>query len=110
MITIGSVRSVGHVENYTSKPDDRQSLVQTIGGVVVEDYGVVDNGEVLSMTATFDSTNYDALVLLWKNRTLSSVTLEDGSVITARVVIRSYTYADKLFPGYKKVSFELWRV
>lgn len=115
MIQIGTIKSIGRADDHNVRYDDRQQLVQVVtntgaADVVVEDYGVVDNGEVISCSAVFDSDSYDALVLLWKNRTLSSITLEDGTTFTGRVVIKGTTYYDKIMPMYKKVTLEFWRI
>lgn len=115
MIQIGNIKSI-YTENLNIVPDDRQELVkvvssQGVGGVVVEDYGVVDNGEVITLSAVFSSSDYAALSNIWKNRTLSAVTLDDGTVISsARIVIRSTSYYDTKLSGYKKVTMEVWRV
>lgn len=111
MIQIGNIKSVGHAENFNISPDDRQTLVQVVGGVTVEDYGVVDNGEVISLVATFSAADYAALVTVWKNRTLLTVTLDDGTVINnARIVLRNITYANTQMTGYKRVTMEVWRI
>mgnify|MGYP000502956627 CR=1 FL=1 len=116
MVQIGTIKSIGHTDGLSIIPDDRQTLVKTVnqngaGSVTVEDYGVVDDGEVVSFSAVFSSSDYNALVTLWKNRTAVTVTLEDGTVIaSARVVLKSAAYFDVLLPGYKKVSMEVWRV
>lgn len=116
MVTIGTIHSVGHADNYTSTPDDRQTLVKTVtstgaGSVTVEDYGVVDDGEIVSFTAVFSAADYSALVAIWKARTLSTVTFDDGTVWSnARVVIKGVSYFDSKLARYKKVQLEVWRV
>lgn len=110
-IRIGTIGSLGKTRDLEIIPDDRQALVQTIGGVVVEDYGVVADGEVISMSAIFSAADYETLKSYWSTRQLVTVTLDDGTVIqNARVVIKRVRYADDLFNAYKEVNFEVWRV
>ena len=111
MVTIGSVRSVGRSKDFETAPDDRQELVKIIGGVTVEDYGVVDDGEIISFSAIFSAADYETLKGYWSSRTLVPVILDDGRTINnARVVIRRTTYADDLLNSYKNVQIEIWRV
>lgn len=111
MVQIGNIKSVGRSDGLDIVPDDRQELVKIIGGVTVEDYGVVADGEVISFSAVFTATDYETLRDYWSSRTLVRVVLDDGKVIDdARVVVRRTTYADDLLNSYKKVQLEVWRV
>lgn len=97
-------------ENLAIVPDDRQTLVKIIGGVTVEDYGVCANGEAISVTVTLSDADWATVRGYWTNRTLVTVTLDDNTSFTGRVVVKNITYADKLLPRYKKITMELWRV
>lgn len=109
-IRIGSISSVGHAENFAIVPDDRQSLVKVIGGVVVEDYGVCADGEIFSLTANFSASDYLTLLNYWTNRTLVNVVFDDGRTVNnARIVIRGISYFDNIQNQYKKVQFEVWK-
>lgn len=107
-----TIQSIGKTKDLEIMPDDRQTLVKTIGGgVTVEDYGVCANGEVISLNAVFDATAYNTLTNYWSNRTLVNVVLDDGTIINnARIVIKSVKYYDELLNRYKTVSLEVWRV
>lgn len=108
---VGTVRSLGKTKDYELIPDDRQELVQTIGGAVVEDYGVVEAGDVVRFSATFSAADYVTLRNFWRNRTKVLATLDDGTEINdARVVIKRVQYADDMFNSYKTVELELWRI
>lgn len=115
-ISIGTVHSLGFAKDTEFIPDDRQNLVKTFNNtnqnnVVVEDYGVCANGEVISLSATFSSADYTTLKGYWSNRTLVTVTLEDGTVINnARIVIKRTQFYDAMLSGYKTVQLEIWRV
>ena len=114
-IQIGTVYSVGHADDTEFVPDDRQQLIKTVdntgnGSVTVEDYGVVSDGEVISLSAVFSSSDYATLVNYWSTRTLVTVVLDDGTTINnARVVIKRTMYYDNLMSKYKKVYMEIWK-
>lgn len=106
-----TIQSIGKTKDLEIMPDDRQQIVKVVGGVAVEDYGVCADGEIISLSAVFDASTYSTLVGYWSNRTLVTVTLDDGTVINnARVVIKSVKYYDELLNRYKTVALEVWRV
>jgi hypothetical protein len=111
-----TIKSVGRTSDLETTPDDRQTLVKTVtsagaGSVVVEDYGVVANGEVVALNANWSAADYATLKGYWSNRTKVNITLDDGTTISnARIVIKGVSYADDVLNSYKKVNFEIWRV
>lgn len=110
------IKSIGCEKDFESTPDDRIDLVKTFtsngtSNVVVEDYGVVDNGEKITATAVFSASDFNVLKTLWSARTLCEVTFNDGRIVNnARVLIRRVQYYDDLINSYKKVSLEVWLV
>lgn len=121
------IESLGRTRDFETVPDDRITLVQTVtntgaSNVVVEDYGVVANGEKISLSAIFSNADYETLKTLWSARTLCTVTFDDGRVINnARVLIRRTKYSDvanadvtkalqRKLSGYKNVTLEVWLV
>ena len=106
-----TIKSVGRTTDMEIVPDDRQEIVKTIGGVVVEDYGVVANGEIISLSAVFSENDYSTLLNYWTNRTRVTVTLDDGTIINnARIVIRRTQFANEVLNHYKKVFMEVWKI
>lgn len=109
-IRIGSISSVGHAENFSIVPDDRQSLVKVIDGVAVEDYGVCSDGEIFSLTAIFSASDYSTLLNYWTNRTHVTVVFDDGRTVNnARIVIRGVSYFDNIQNQFKRVQMEVWK-
>lgn len=105
-----TIKAVSH-DDVEYAPDDRQSIVQIIGGVTVEDYGCIDDGEVVSCECVFSASDWATISDYWKNRTRVTVTLPDSSTISnARLVVKRIQYAEKVFPQYKKVQLEIWRI
>lgn len=114
MIQIGAAKSIGHGEDYNFEPDDRQELVKTVSGAVAIDpwEGTKrDAGDVIQVTALFDSAN-DALVTgYWANRTRVTVVLDDGSTITnARIIVRRIQMVEQFYRTHKRLTIEIWRV
>lgn len=114
-IQIGTVRSLSKVENFSINPDDRQELVQLVGGVVVIDGwngSRNTNGDTYSMTATFDKHSGNTVLGYWNNRTIVSIVLEDGTTMNGRIVVRRITYPDALAyrRGFMVLDFEIWKV
>ena len=120
MITISNgqttISSIEHADGFETTPDDRIELVKTVsstgtGTVTVEDYGVVANGEIISLSAVFSATDYATLKTWWSGRTLCNVTFDDGTTMSnARILIRRTNYFDKMMSNYKKVDLEIWKV
>lgn len=81
-IKIGTVSSVGRPRNWREEPDDRQELVETVGGVIVEDYGRVANGDKLSCTADFTVADANTVIGYCDGRTIVNVKGQDGTVYT----------------------------
>ena len=112
-IQIGTVKSVGKCENFSVAPDNREELVQLVGGVVVTDGGRITDGDVTSLQATFSAAD-GATIMGWANtRTKQNVTLEDGSTINnARIIIRRISYPDYIGfrSKYTVLDMEFWRV
>ena len=111
-----TIQSLGHAENLEIIPDDRQQLVKTVTNagvpsVTVEDYGVVSDGEIISLSAVFSASDYSTLLSWWSARNRVAITLEDGSTISnARIVVRRSSYYDNLLSPFKTVQLEIWRV
>lgn len=110
------IKSIGRSEDVETTPDDRIELVKTVnntgaGGVVVEDYGVIANGEKITLSCVFSASDYATLKTIWSNRTLVKITLDDGRIINnGRVLIRRASYYDNVLNQYKKVGLEIWLV
>lgn len=108
-ITINGINTMS-VEDWSVIPDDRQTQIQTVGGVVVQDFGVVEEGEKYSCTVTLPKTDAETIKGYWKNRTLVTLTDEGGEVYeNVRVIVKRYGYLTG-FKKYMKMGLEFWRV
>ena len=60
-IAIGDITTLD-TENWQVVPDDRQQLVEIIGGVAVQDFGHVAAGDKISCTGRVRKRDFDTLV------------------------------------------------
>lgn len=109
MTIIGDAFSLSNPENEEYKMDDRQEIIKTIGGNVVQDYGAVDSGIVLSCDLTFTEKNFSLILDYWKKRTKVNVSYDGKAAFEARIVLKSYA-AVEMFPTVKKCRIEFWKI
>lgn len=108
-LTIGEAEAFRRPEDWSVTPDDRQEIHKTIDGVVVEDYGHKEDGDVISTTVLLSYPNYVKVYNYWENRTKVKVVDASGRTWeNMRVVIKSDTYVNR-HESFHKVSLELWR-
>ena len=110
MVKIGEAYSLKNPEDETITPDDRQETLEIIGGVVVQDFGRVEQGDKITWTLQFWKKDWDIVKEYWNNRELVEITDAAGEVFTARVVVRSYSRIYKFENLAVQASIELWRV
>ena len=108
-IQIGDARTL-EVENWEIVPDDRQQQIEIVGGVAVQDYGHVAEGDKVSCTITVLSGSWETIKGYWDSRTPVNISDEAGVVWeNMRVVVKSYQYVPH-FPKAVKATLEFWRV
>ena len=108
-IKIGEIETL-RTENWQIIPDDRQTRIETIGGVVVQDFGHVEAGDSYSCNVTVPSAGANIIAAYWHNRTFVPIIDAHGVAIgDMRVVIKKYGYVDR-FEDYVWAEIELWRV
>ena len=107
-IKIGAVTPV-RFENWDIIPDDRQTRHETIGGIEVQDFGHVEEGDTITCDVTLRSADADLIFDYWHNRTRVNVIDEGGTVYeNMRVLVKRYPRI-KYFPLYYAVKLEFWR-
>ena len=96
-------------ENWQIVPDDRQTQIQTIGGVAVQDFGHVEEGDKFSCNVTLHKADFEIVKNYWHNRILVNVIDESGNILeNMRVIIKQYGYLTG-FKKYMKATLEFWR-
>ena len=108
-IHIGEVRTLS-VENWQTVPDDRQQIIEIVGGAVVQDFGHITEGDRISCSVIVTARDWEKIKGYWDSRTMVSVTDVGGNILSSmRVVVKSYEYMAH-FPKAYKLSLEFWRV
>ena len=96
-------------ENWDITPDDRQQRFETIGGVEVQDFGHVEEGDTISCDVTLSAADAGIIFDYWHNRTRVNVEDEGGTVYeNMRVLVKRYPRI-KHFSPYYAVKLEFWR-
>ena len=107
-IHIGEVRTLS-VENWQIVPDDRQQLLEIVGGVVVQDFGHISEGDRITCAGVVTAADWEKYKGYCDSRTMVSVTDEGGNILPSmRVVVKSYEYVAH-FPKVYKLSLEFCR-
>jgi len=110
VINIGTAKSFKKPESWENTPDDRQTIIKIIGGIYVEDNGLIVDGEILSCQVVFDATNWLIVKGYWYNRTMVDVVDHAGNSLgLKRIVVKKYSYVDK-FVKYYTVNIDFWGV
>ena len=108
-IHIGEVKTLS-VEHWQIVPDDRQQLLEIVGGVVVQDFGHIAEGDRISCAVVVTAADWEKIKAYWDSRAMVSVTDEGGNILPSmRVVVKFYEYVAH-FPKVYKLSLEFWRV
>ena len=108
-IQIGEVQTLS-VENWQIVPDDRQQLLEIVGGAVVQDFGHITEGDRVSCSVTVTAADWEKIKGYWDSRAMVSVRDEGGNLLpSVRVLVKSYEYMAH-FPKVYKLSLEFWRV
>lgn len=98
------------IGSFSLSPDDRQTLIKTVGGVVVQDNGRIPAGDVITVSLKFDETNWSLVQGYWENRTKVAVTDQAGKTYEAcHIRVTGITYVEK-FPNKYDITLEIWRV
>ena len=108
ILKIGNAKSLSAPIDWTVTLDDRSEKIETIGGVYIQDNGIIDEGTTINGSARFSPADFLLLKQHWAERTPVTVIDQSGATGQWRVKLRSYKYVEK-FEKYVDVSFELWR-
>ncbi len=108
-IKIGEIQTMS-VTNWQTVPDDRQTMIETIGGVVVQDFGHISDGDKFSCTVTVTREDSEIIFGYWHNRTLVNVVDEGGAIYqNMRVKVKSYGFLQG-FAKYLQINLEFWKL
>lgn len=109
-IRIGEAVSISTPESFKITTDDRQTLIATDGGNIVQDYGHIASGDKITLNCTFHKDEFLKVWNYFQSRTF--VNFQDPSGITwqnMRVKVISYGYYSR-FENYITTELELWTI
>ena len=109
MIYINAIASFRDPESYKTIVDDQIQKVKVIGGVVIQDYGHIEDGDAISIVCMFSEANFNQLLTLWENREIVTFTDTAGKVHDNFIIVMKEYEPDKNFPKYIMATFELWK-
>ena len=109
-IRIGEAISLTTPTDFKINTDDRQTMIQTDGGNVVQDYGHIASGDKIKVSALLYKDEFLKVWQYYETRTLVDFTDPAGVVWPhMRVRVLSYGYKER-FENYINVELELWRI
>lgn len=98
------------MENWEVIPDDRQQILEIVGGALVQDFGHIEAGDRISCTVTVRAADWEKIKGYWDSRSMVRVMDEGGNILPSmRVVVKSYAYMAHFSKAYR-VTLEFWRV
>lgn len=108
-IKINDIESFRRPESFSITPDDRLERIPVMNGVVVQDAGYVEEGDIISLEAMFGSEEMDEILGLWKDR--EKVTLTDEAERTYDNLVMNIKELKYVpcFPSHVFITMELWR-
>ena len=109
-IRIGDAVSLTTPIDFKLHTDDRQTLIQTDGGNVVQDFGSVASGDKITLNAVFKRDEFLKVWNYYQSRELIDF-IDSSGVIwpQMRVRILAYGYKER-FENYINCEIELWRI
>lgn len=92
-------------------PDDRQTQIQTIGGVAIQDYGHIQTGDTVQWSG-LQMMQYDAEIVesYWNSRETVTCTNAGLQTFSARVVVKSWKRIPRFEKKAVEMNVELWLV
>ena len=107
-IKIGEVETL-NTEDWEVVPDDRQTRVETVGGIVIQDFGRNESGDSYTCKVTLEAAAGNTLSGYWHDRT--PVTVRDVSgreLSNMRVKVKKYGYVYFFEENYYWAELEFW--
>lgn len=109
-LKIGDAEAFRRPEDWSYTPDDRQTKHEIIDGNIVEDYGHVAAGDVITCTVLMQYQEYLKVYNYWESRKKVKIVDHAGTEWgNMRVVIKKDTYVN-YHESYHKLDLEFWRV
>ena len=109
-IKVGEAVSLTTPQDFKISTDDRQTMIATDGGNVVQDYGHIASGDKIKVSAIFHRPEFLKVWGYYEGRDLVTFTDPAGVMWPLmRVRVISYGYKER-FENYINCELELWRI
>lgn len=110
-IEIGEAKTLD-CENWDCKPDNRITMIQTIGGNVVQNYGHIKSGDKITCKCNVSEKDKEKIFTYWENEIKVNIVDEAGIIYeNMRVMVHNYGYVKKFEQEkYYWINFEFWRI
>lgn len=109
-LKIGDAVAFRRPEDWGYTPDDRQEKHEIIDGMVVEDYGHIPAGDVITCTVIMKYQEYIKVYNYWESRQKVKIIDHAGAEWdNMRVLIKKDAYVD-YHENYHKLDLEFWKV
>lgn len=107
-IDIGEAKTLNR-ENWVIDPDNRITVIQTIGGNIVQNFGHIESGDKITCTCNVSNENKEKIFKYWNSQERVTIVKDDETYQNMRIIVTRYEEMD-MFPGYWKINLEFWRV
>ena len=110
IIKIGEAVSLKSPDGFTITPDDRQEIIQTDGGNVIQDYGHVASGDKIAFSCNFRKTDFEKIYQYWEHRELVDVEFGGVTFPSSRIKIISWGFFERFENTTVNARIEIWRM
>ena len=110
-VYVNDIPSMNTPDSLEYTPDDRQQIVQTDGGNVIQDYGHVPSGDKLTVTGLqYRLEDFKKVYKIWQERTLVDFIDSNGNCWkSVRIKITKYSYNPR-FKDIINTNIEIYMI
>ena len=110
-INIGEAKTLD-CKNWEVTPDNRIQKIATVGGIVVQNFGHIKNGDEITCECRVDNSAKEIIFNYWQNQTKVNITDEAGVIYeNMRVIVEKYSYVEMFEKKkYFLINFRFWRI
>ncbi len=110
VVRIGDADAL-NAPDETITPDDRQTQIQTIGGIAIQDYGHIQTGDKVNWNGVqFGQRQAELVEGYWHSRETVTCTNAGLQTFSARVVVKSWKRIPRFEKKAVEMNVELWLI
>ena len=107
-LNIGEAKTLDR-QNLVVEPDNRITIIQTIGGNIIQDFGHVESGDKITCRCNVDDKNKEKIFEYWNTQTKVTVVKDGKTYENMRIIVNRYEEID-MFPDHWKIDLAFWRI